>query len=58
MNSWFLSINIFNLQGQTPIRMDPDTDKEISSYQIYLYVAYLQQQGKITRTRDGLKLQP
>jgi hypothetical protein len=48
---------LFTMEDVIPI-MDPDTDKEISSYQIYLYVAYLQQQGKITRTRDGLKLQP
>jgi hypothetical protein len=48
---------LFTMEDVLPI-MDPDTDKEISSYQIYLYVAYLQQQGKITRTRDGLKLQP
>ena len=46
---------LFTMEDVLPI-MDPDTDKEISSYQIYLYVAYLQQQGKITRTREGLKL--
>ena len=47
--------NVFTMEDVLPLN-DPDTGKEISSYQVYLCVAYLSNQGRIARNRNELRL--
>lgn len=46
---------VFTMEDVLPLTA-PDTGKEIASYQVYLCVAYLEQQNELERSRERIRL--
>ncbi len=44
----------FKMENIMPLT-EPDTQQEVTPYKVYMCVGYLEQQGKLKRTRDGLR---